>query len=51
MGPVAEASFLDHTFLSDRVTPLRNHLVNHPNIMEEHPPASLAERYKPRPQT
>ena len=45
LGPEAEASFLDRTFLADRYTPLRAHLDANPRIMEEEPPPSLAERY------
>jgi hypothetical protein len=45
LGPAAEASFLDHTFLSDRATTLRRHLEGNPTIMEEEPPPSLVDRY------
>ena len=44
-GEEAEASFLEHTFLSDRVTTLRQYLEENPSIMEETPPPSLVDRY------
>ena len=42
---VATDSFLDETFLADRTTSLRDHLANHPHVMECEPPESLKERY------
>lgn len=45
LGPVAHASFLDHTFLSDRSTTIRQHLKANPGIMNELPPPSLIGRY------
>lgn len=45
LGAAAEASFLDHTFLSDRRTTLRRHLARNPSIMQEEPPPSLVDRY------
>jgi len=41
----AYENFLDNTFLADRVTTIRTHLINEPGIMEELPPPELAERY------
>ncbi|KAG5189614.1 hypothetical protein JKP88DRAFT_256992 [Tribonema minus] len=38
-------SFLDETFLSDRVTTVRQHLHARPDIMETEPPAHLIGRY------
>ncbi len=45
LGPEAEASFLDSTFLADRTTTVRQWLEQNPSIMEELPPPSLAARY------
>ncbi|CAI5971923.1 unnamed protein product, partial [Closterium sp. NIES-65] len=45
LGEEALASFLDHTFLADRQTTLRQYLLLHPNIMSELPPPSLADSY------
>jgi len=45
LGPEAHASFLDETFLCDRVTTIRAYLEKHPEVMNELPPDSLAERY------
>ena len=38
-------SFLDDTFLGDRVTPLRLHLESNPGLMETEPPEEFKERY------
>eukprot|EP00658_Telonema_sp_P-2_P062654 TRINITY_DN51337_c0_g1_i1.p1 TRINITY_DN51337_c0_g1~~TRINITY_DN51337_c0_g1_i1.p1 ORF type:complete len:252 (+),score=65.59 TRINITY_DN51337_c0_g1_i1:108-758(+) len=38
-------SFLDETFLADRVTPIRAHLEAHPEIMVTEPPEEFRERY------
>ena len=45
LGPVALDSFLDETFLVDRVTTLRTYLAAHPEVMSTPPPPELAERY------
>ncbi|GAQ84292.1 hypothetical protein KFL_001830200 [Klebsormidium nitens] len=45
LSPEAYASFLDHTFLADRRTTIRQHLQADPQIMLELPPPELAERY------
>ncbi|KAF5841124.1 hypothetical protein DUNSADRAFT_14299 [Dunaliella salina] len=45
MGPLCENSFLDSTFLSDRVTTVRQHLKANPTIMDELPPPELIGRY------
>ena len=45
LGPVAHDSFLDATVLADRRTSAREWLAANPGIMEEEPPASLADRY------
>ena len=38
-------SFLDDTYLADRVTTVRTYLAQHPDIMKELPPPELAGRY------
>eukprot|EP00164_Ancoracysta_twista_P010133 GFYU01015201.1.p1 GENE.GFYU01015201.1~~GFYU01015201.1.p1 ORF type:complete len:245 (+),score=12.64 GFYU01015201.1:36-770(+) len=38
-------NFLDSTFLGDRRTTIRQHLLNDPSIMDELPPESLKYRY------
>lgn len=43
--PEANDNFLDHTFLADRTTTIREYLKDHPDIMEEQPPESLRGRY------
>jgi hypothetical protein len=45
LGPIAEASFLDGTVLADRSTTVRQWLEKNPEIMDELPPPSLAQRY------
>jgi len=45
LSPAAHASFLDHTYLADRTTTIREHLRFNPGIMAELPPPELAERY------
>lgn len=45
LGPIAEASFLDETFLVDRSTTIREYLAAHPQVMTTLPPPSLRERY------
>ena len=44
-GAEVEASFLDDTYLYDKVTTIRQHLANDPSIMQEVPPESVAGRY------
>lgn len=44
-GPVVESSFLDGTFLWDRITTVREYLASNPDIMKAVPPPSVAERY------
>ena len=41
----AADNFLDATFLADRQTTVREYLALHPEIMDEIPPPSLAQRY------
>lgn len=38
-------SFLDDTYLADRVTTVRTYIAQHPDIMNEEPPPELAARY------
>ncbi|MCO5574623.1 hypothetical protein L7F22_028412 [Adiantum nelumboides] len=38
-------NFLDHTYLGDRITTIRQYLEIHPQIMQEEPPPLLKERY------
>ena len=38
-------SFLDETYLADRVTTIREHLAKDPTIMQEKPPPALVARY------
>ena len=45
LGESALRSFLDHTYLADRQTTVRQHLHAHPGIMTEQPPPSLLDRY------
>lgn len=45
LGPSAHESFLDHTYLADRQTTIRQHLKADPSIMTEEPPESIANRY------
>lgn len=45
LGSIAEASFLDGTVLADRTTTVREWLEKNPEIMDELPPPSLAQRY------
>lgn len=47
LGAVAHASFLDETFLCDRVTTIRAYLEEHPEVLTTLPPAhsGLRERY------
>ncbi len=45
LGALAEASFLDGTVLADRTTTVRHWLEKNPEIMDELPPPSLAQRY------
>ncbi|RUS20572.1 hypothetical protein BC937DRAFT_94909, partial [Endogone sp. FLAS-F59071] len=44
-GEDVHASFLDHTYLADRRTTIREHLEQHPDIMKTLPPEHLNERY------
>ena len=45
LGPDAERCVLDNTFLADRRTTVREHLLRDETIMLEEPPESLRERY------
>jgi len=45
LGPVAQASFLDETFLCDRTTTVRQYLAANPHVMTAEPPEALRERY------
>ncbi|CAM6126735.1 unnamed protein product [Calypogeia fissa] len=45
LSQAAYDSFLDHTFLGDRTTTIRQHLATDQQIMQEEPPPSLRERY------
>eukprot|EP00892_Ulva_mutabilis_P011556 jgi/Ulvmu1/8773/UM048_0028.1 len=45
LSPDAHTSFLDHTYLADRRTTVRQHLAAHPDILDEAPPLELADRY------
>ena len=45
MGKEAYDSFLDHTYLADRQTSIRQYLSDKPEILTELPPAHLSERY------
>lgn len=45
LGTEAFDNFLDHTYLGDRKTTVRQHLNCHPQIMKEEPPPLLKERY------
>lgn len=45
MGNVCYDSFLDDTYLVDRVTTVRSYLEDHPVVMDTLPPESLRERY------
>jgi len=38
-------NFLDHTYLADRKTTIRQYLEQKPDIMTELPPENLRERY------
>ena len=38
-------SFLDETYLVDRVTTIRDYLKQHPEVMDTEPPNNLKERY------
>lgn len=44
-GEACLSSFLDETFLVDRVTTIRQYLAKYPEIMSTPPPASVADRY------
>ncbi|KAL3700118.1 hypothetical protein R1sor_018140 [Riccia sorocarpa] len=45
LNQAAYDSFLDHTFLGDRTTSIRQYLAQDENIMLEEPPLALRERY------
>ena len=45
LGNEAFENFLDHTYLGDRKTTIRQYLERHPKIMEEEPVDQLKERY------
>lgn len=43
--PEAYDSFLNNTYLADRVTTIRQYLQQHPEILDELPPPDLVGRY------
>jgi hypothetical protein len=43
--PEAYNSFLDNSYLADRVTTIRQYLQQHPEILDELPPPELVGRY------
>jgi len=45
MGPVCYESFMDETYLADRVTTIREYLERNPDVMHTVPPGDLAIRY------
>ena len=45
LGPSAHVNFLDHTYLADRQTTIRQYLSDNPSIMTEEPPESVIDRY------
>lgn len=45
LGAQVHDSFLDHTYLADRKTTIRQYLAQYPAIMEENPPSELVARY------
>ncbi|KAL0033086.1 hypothetical protein WJX79_002182 [Trebouxia sp. C0005] len=45
LGQFSYDSFLDHTYLADRSTTIRQYLARNPGIMAEKPPDSLVSRY------
>lgn len=46
LGEAAYSNFLDHTYISDRKTTIRQYLATTgAGIMEEQPPESLKSRY------
>uniref|UniRef100_A0A7S0IWQ4 Gamma-glutamylcyclotransferase AIG2-like domain-containing protein n=1 Tax=Calcidiscus leptoporus TaxID=127549 RepID=A0A7S0IWQ4_9EUKA len=45
MGPHCQTSFLDDTYLVDRVTTVRAYLEKFPEVLSTLPPPSLCERY------
>ncbi|GBG83441.1 hypothetical protein CBR_g37153 [Chara braunii] len=45
LGADAYDSFLDNTYLADRVTSIRSHLASNPEIMDELPPPEMRTRY------
>ncbi|OAE20694.1 hypothetical protein AXG93_154s1680 [Marchantia polymorpha subsp. ruderalis] len=45
LSQAAYESFLDHTYLGDRTTTIRQHLASNERIMQEEPPLALRERY------
>jgi hypothetical protein len=45
MGQECLDSFLDQTFLVDRVTTVRDYLEKHPEVLETTPPPELVDRY------
>ncbi|KAL2651771.1 hypothetical protein R1flu_019899 [Riccia fluitans] len=45
LNQAAYDSFLDHTFLGDRTTSIRQHLAQDEKIMLQEPPLALRERY------
>ena len=45
MGPVCYESFMDETYLADRVTTIREYLEQRPDVMQTVPPGDLAIRY------
>lgn len=45
LGTEVYDNFLDHTYLGDRITTIRQYLELHPQILQEEPPLLLKERY------
>jgi len=45
IGGICYNSFLDQTFLVDRVTTIREYIDKYPEVMETEPPDNLKERY------
>lgn len=44
-GQDAHNNFMDHSYLADRSTTIRQYMEAHPEIMNELPPEHLQERY------
>jgi hypothetical protein len=45
LGEHVYEDFVTTTFLSDRTTTIQDYIAANPSIMDEQPPAHLAERY------